>query len=182
MENTRRLEIADALLRLVTRGGFEVVSMRSVAEEAGLSLGMVQRHFASKEEMLNHAIGHSVALFEQRVRAKLETSTTAREALFLLLSELLLVTPETRPEVQVWLSFLHQAVIQNAYLPHLSGYYNSLFEVLMQLLPKPHKTKANAAMLLALADGLTIQRLLGSISHQEALGVLQRQMTLLLKT
>jgi TetR/AcrR family transcriptional regulator, transcriptional repressor of bet genes len=179
MEN-RRAEIINAVLHLVIQGGFEAVSMRSVAQEAGLSLGMVQRHFTNKEEMLHQAMQHSVRQFQQRFSAKLALDSTPRETLFLLLGELFSVTPETRAEVQVWLSSLHQAIGQNTYLPYLVGYYSSLLEVIVQLLPKPHNTKTNAHALLALADGLTIQRLLGTISHEDALNVLTNQMTLLL--
>jgi TetR/AcrR family transcriptional regulator, transcriptional repressor of bet genes len=176
--DNRRLEIANALLRLVTKGGFEAVSMRSVAEEAGLSLGMVQRHFASKEAMLHHALDYSVTRFEQRVRAKLETTTTPREVLFSLLVELFLVTPETRGEVQIWLSLLHQAVIHHDYQPYLQAHYRALLEFIQGLLPTSDNATVQA--LLALADGLTIQRLLGTISHEDALTVLTKQMTLLL--
>jgi TetR/AcrR family transcriptional regulator, transcriptional repressor of bet genes len=171
---TRREQIAQALLRLVTKGGIEAVSMRSVAEEAKVSLGMVQRHFSNKEAMLHFAMQYSVSQLEQRFSNKIQTDTSPKEALFLLLSELCLVSPQTRGELQIWLSFLHQAVSQSAFAPHLVGYYKSLLEVLVYL--EPNKNKTNAYALLALADGLTIQRLLGIISHEEAVVVLQNHL------
>jgi hypothetical protein len=48
------------------------------------------------------------------------------------------------------------------------------------LLPEPRNTASHAHALLALADGLTIQRLLGSLSHKAASAALEGQLALLL--
>ena len=52
----RRRAIADALWRVVAREGFEAVSLRHVAAEAGVSMGMVQHYFHTKEQMLLFAL------------------------------------------------------------------------------------------------------------------------------
>lgn len=52
----RRRAIADALWRVVAREGFEGVSLRHVAAEAGVSMGMVQHYFHTKEQMLLFAL------------------------------------------------------------------------------------------------------------------------------
>ncbi len=51
----RRRTIAEALLRVVARDGIEQVSVRTVAAEAGISAGAVQKYFATKEDMLRVA-------------------------------------------------------------------------------------------------------------------------------
>lgn len=48
----RQMEFADAALRLVARDGLSSVTFRSVAAEAGMSLGAVQKAFPSKEDLL----------------------------------------------------------------------------------------------------------------------------------
>lgn len=49
-ERTR--ELADAALRVVSREGLSALSFRTLAAEAGCSLGAVQKAFASKDEIL----------------------------------------------------------------------------------------------------------------------------------
>ena len=48
----RQTEFADAGLRLLARDGMASVSFRTVAAEAGMSLGAVQKAFPSKDVML----------------------------------------------------------------------------------------------------------------------------------
>ena len=50
--STRQAEFADAALRLLAREGMAAVSFRTVAAEAGMSLGAVQKAFPSKDHML----------------------------------------------------------------------------------------------------------------------------------
>lgn len=48
----RQAEFADAALRVLARAGMAAVSFRTVAAEAGMSLGAVQKAFPSKDVML----------------------------------------------------------------------------------------------------------------------------------
>jgi TetR/AcrR family transcriptional regulator, transcriptional repressor of bet genes len=52
----QRRSIAEAVFRLAVARGADAVSMRDVAAEAGVSLGMVQHYFRSKDEMLLFAL------------------------------------------------------------------------------------------------------------------------------
>lgn len=53
----RQAEFADAALRLVARDGLQSVTFRSVAAEAGMSLGAVQKALPSKEQLLRAMFG-----------------------------------------------------------------------------------------------------------------------------
>ena len=53
----RQAEFADAALRLVARDGLSAVTFRSLAAEAGMSLGAVQKAFPSKEQLLRAMFG-----------------------------------------------------------------------------------------------------------------------------
>jgi AcrR family transcriptional regulator len=53
---TRRTELVDALWRVVQREGVDKATMRSIASEAGVSIGMVQHYFADKDEILAAAV------------------------------------------------------------------------------------------------------------------------------
>lgn len=48
----RRREIADALWRVVADEGVDAVSLRKVAGAAGVSMGLVQHYFHTRDEML----------------------------------------------------------------------------------------------------------------------------------
>jgi TetR/AcrR family transcriptional regulator, regulator of biofilm formation and stress response len=54
-----------ALARVVARDGFDGVTFRSVAEEAGVTHGLASYHFGTREAMIHEAlswaVGHSIA-------------------------------------------------------------------------------------------------------------------------
>jgi AcrR family transcriptional regulator len=61
--DARRQSFVEAVWRIAERDGAERVSMRAIAAEAGTSLGMLQHHFADKDEIL-------VAAIRSRLEAK----------------------------------------------------------------------------------------------------------------
>jgi TetR/AcrR family transcriptional regulator, cholesterol catabolism regulator len=58
----RRRRILDATIALATRGGFDAVQMRTVAEQADVALGTLYRYFPSKIHLLVSALARE---FEQ---------------------------------------------------------------------------------------------------------------------
>jgi TetR/AcrR family transcriptional regulator, cholesterol catabolism regulator len=52
----RQERILDAVLRLLAQGGISAVSMRAVAREAGVSLGLVNYHYADKVSLIRAAL------------------------------------------------------------------------------------------------------------------------------
>ncbi len=54
--SARTEEFADAALQIVAREGLQGLSFRTVAHEAGWSLGAVQKAFATKDELLHAAL------------------------------------------------------------------------------------------------------------------------------
>ncbi|WP_394553649.1 TetR/AcrR family transcriptional regulator [Agromyces sp. MMS24-JH15] len=59
MAGRRAPELADAALRLVSRDGLGALTFRALAAEAGISLGAVQKAFASKEELLDAVVARA---------------------------------------------------------------------------------------------------------------------------
>ena len=51
-QRERRQRILDATLALASRGGYEAVQMRTVADRAGVALGTLYRYFPSKIHLL----------------------------------------------------------------------------------------------------------------------------------
>ncbi|MBD5786675.1 TetR family transcriptional regulator [Cellulosimicrobium terreum] len=68
----RRVQLVDAAMTIAVREGVEAVTIRGVAAEAGVSLGVVHYCFEDKDELLQ-AMGNSLALVaSEPVRASLE--------------------------------------------------------------------------------------------------------------
>lgn len=58
-----RDRILDAVIECVERGGFASATTHSIAHQAGLSVGALQHHFASKEAVLDAVLEQSAARF-----------------------------------------------------------------------------------------------------------------------
>jgi len=67
-EKVRQERILDAVVRLLAQGGISAVSMRAVAREAGVSLGLVNYHYDDKTSLIRAALrrieAQDVALVE----------------------------------------------------------------------------------------------------------------------
>lgn len=109
----RRRSIAEALLRLAGTGGLEGVSLRSVAAEAGISMGAVQHYFGTKDEMLHFALEYSGVAREKRIVDKLSeagTQPTPRQILRAIAVEVLPASDRSRSEWLVGIAFFARAV------------------------------------------------------------------------
>lgn len=78
----RRARILDAALDLVARAGAGELSMRAVADAAGVPLGSLTYYFASKEDLIEHALERAGAADAEWVEAVLAASPprTVRQA------------------------------------------------------------------------------------------------------
>jgi AcrR family transcriptional regulator len=84
-QRDRRKRILDATLALASKGGFEAVQMRAVAERADVALGTLYRYFPSKIHLLVTALirefGRSLERFE---RTPIPGETPAEGVLYVL--------------------------------------------------------------------------------------------------
>src|SRR5207344_457638 len=67
-QRERRKRILDATLALASKGGYDAVQMRTVAERADVALGTLYRYFPSKIHLLVSAL----ALELEKIQEKLE--------------------------------------------------------------------------------------------------------------
>lgn len=67
----RRRQLADALWRLTRREGWEAISIRKVAAEAGVSVGMVQHAFTTSDQMLAFAVQLIIDEVRSRIQARI---------------------------------------------------------------------------------------------------------------
>ena len=73
-QRERRTRILDAAIALASRGGFEAVQMRAVAEDADVALGTLYRYFPSKIHLLVSALAREL----ERAGAALRRRAPAR--------------------------------------------------------------------------------------------------------
>lgn len=105
--------MAAALHRIAAREGLESVSIRTVAAEAGLSVGAVQRDFGTKDALLHFALREvldAVSARISRVRIGPDRLTFAEGLRQVLLD--VLPTDEVRlAEARVWSAFYARAAV-----------------------------------------------------------------------
>lgn len=65
----RRRQILDSATELMAHNGFHAVSMQSVAESAGISVGLIYQYFASKDELLLAVITDILEDFRDQIPA-----------------------------------------------------------------------------------------------------------------
>lgn len=171
----RRRQIAEALWRVLATKGMEAVSLRHVAAEAGVSMGMVQHYFADKDAMVLFALRSMTEQYTRRL-AELPDEPMARVRTVLVNG--LPLDDERRLEVQVSLAFLAHAPV-NAHINEFlrTGYAEGHAYLAAQLREAGVPNgELEASTLFALADGLTAHTLAGHHRPEEALAILDAQL------
>ncbi|MET8094281.1 TetR family transcriptional regulator C-terminal domain-containing protein [Micromonospora sp. NPDC005220] len=177
----RRTLIADALMRVAADQGLEAVSLRHVAAAAGVSAGMVQHYFRTKDEMMAFAL--SVVRERSQIRvteavARLGEKPPPRLLLRTMLAALLPLDEGTRDDGRVALAFLAYTAVRPAAATGLREGTRQLTEFIAGVLPDG-RGDAAAAGLLALMEGLGVYLLGGQYTAEQALGALDAHLDLL---
>ncbi|MBP1994910.1 TetR/AcrR family transcriptional regulator [Paenibacillus eucommiae] len=162
--NQRREQIAEAVWRIIRRDGLEAVSVRSVANEAGISLGSLRHYFDTQSELL----AFSMRLMSERVNYRIKNlpfSGDPRHDIGLVISELLPLNGETLAESEVWLAFMGKTITDETLRTLGREVHDELyagFRSVIDLLIQKKMTKEGidaeyeAKRLHALVDGLVV--------------------------
>src|SRR5450432_1420473 len=180
----RRQELIDATIECLKRYGHEGLSMRAIAAEAGVSLGLINHHFPNKDELIAAAYRHfNIELVDGLKAAvlKAEASPRARMRAFLRAS---FSRPNLDPEtlavwVVFWGMYRHSPLIQGVHRESYQGYVQLLRDMLAELVsaagPRapPVDLRLAAIGLTALLDGLWLEWCLEPASFRpaEAIGL-----------
>ena len=176
----RREQIARALWRVTATHGLDAVSLRHVAAEAGVSMGMVQHWFRTKDQMLRFAL----QTVSEQVEARLGQRITEiehgspREAVRALLVELLPLDEQRRMEAHVAVAFGARAAVSPVIADSLREGMDQMRAFLADKIRAangPHRPDAEhaAVALSALVDGLTAHTLAEQCTPQAALAALE---------
>lgn len=172
----RRQKIAEAVFRVIATMGSEAVSLRDVAAAAGVSMGMVQHYFRSKDEMLLFALSHMGERVSRRIQTRLAAlaQPTPQQVVRAMLAELLPSTEESRQEAAVSIAFFNRAVATPAYAAALRQGYERILGILAAQLPPDRESEA--ATLFWLSQGLLGPVLIGQYMPDQALELLDAQL------
>lgn len=161
-------------MRVAADRGLEEVSLRHVAAEAGVSTGMVQHYFRTKDEMMLFAMAVVRERGEERVSAAvaaLGADPAPRDLLRTIITTVLPLTDQTRADGKVALAFLAYSTVRPDAAAALHLDTAGMLSYVASLLPTS-RPDADAAGLLALMEGLGLYLLGGHYTSERALSAL----------
>lgn len=173
----RRREIVYALWAVIYQQGIAAASLRTVAAEAGVSIGRIQHYFPNKEELVREGCREMVALAEA---AHGFTDADPYEALMALACHSIPTSENGRIAVSVWHAYLGHAgadpVIAQTVREATVGEQGALASLLARVRghgePSPVDV-TDAVELASLSTGLTAGVLVDAVSGEKAVKLLQ---------
>ena len=189
--HARRLELLDALMRIASRDGWDAISLRHVAAEAGVSMGMVQHYFTTKDQMLRFAVEMMALDTRERIRARvaaLPPPLTPRVLVGTVLTEMI-PDAERRPAeadaAGIWVRrFLLTPDSRAALRQGFEDVRGMLIEQIRLARPgrSPAAAERDALGLIAMVDGLIYNLVTGYLTTPDATAVLDAQLDRVLGT
>jgi AcrR family transcriptional regulator len=192
--DTRRRLIAEALWRVASRYGLDAVSLRHVAAEAGVSMGMVQHYFTTKDDMLRFALETIGERAAQRIGQRVAALPHGSDPHALLRTVLVEMLPLDEPrhlEAHVGFAFLARAAVQQGIAERLREQHSQLRDFVAGQIRAAQQAGQAAAeldpdyeavVLLSLMEGLTAHTLAGHHSPHTALATFDRHLGQLFDT
>jgi AcrR family transcriptional regulator len=169
-EAERTAQVLRAARACIVALGYERVTMRDIAETAGVSTGTVVFYFRDKESVLEAALLGKIQDTGIAFRAALAGAQTAWERLERLVEASLPASDEVRDEWRLWLTFWGEAT-RNARLRAVSERQHQRWTRFLARIVRegmaagefaPVDPDATAAQVAALIDGMAVQATLGN--------------------
>lgn len=185
----RRRQIAHAVWTVMATRGLDAVSLREVAAEAGVSMGRVQHYFPSKDAMILHACeAMAEAAYERAVGTAapdgdgrdVQVASAGATPRQMIRTVLLTGIPHDdahRAGASVWFAFLTKAAVWPELADVVRRQLDDGQAFLTSILRAEHAAgslrrdvdpASEAVALLALADGLVLRVMVGSLTPQAA--------------
>ncbi len=169
-ESKRRSQIISAARQVFSRKGYDAATVEEIAETAGVSKGLIYNYFRSKEDILLATAEALMDRFQEHMERMSTTTATA--------SDKILAAQHMHTEamikewdfVQIMLEFWSESVRR----PEIARPYAQMFRQARAYLEaiiengiasgefRPVPPKEVASLIIAMADGLTVQRMVDS--------------------
>lgn len=109
----RREELAKAVCHIILEGGIDDVSVRSVAQQSGWSVGAVRYYFPKQEDLLEHALRRTVESWLARIReVEANGPEDPSERGIEMILAIAPVNEVNRNELRIWLAFVDRGLSQ----------------------------------------------------------------------
>ena len=160
MMSPQEKAISDAAIKVIVNQGFDVVSVRKVAQQAGVAPGTVQYFMGTKDELLSRALLRSAARQHERVSSlRFQSNTSPLEQLHRSLLELLPIGPRQREDAALWVILGAAAstrkVLAQEYQNELSRFQHHLISALSAA-DVPGDIAQTARLITAIVNGLAL--------------------------
>ncbi|MCP3165129.1 TetR/AcrR family transcriptional regulator [Myxococcus qinghaiensis] len=171
--------ILDAAMDVLVEDGYAGLSLRGVAQRAGLSLGNLQYYFPTKQDVVRALLARYLETAIRRVRERMdgggqEPAKRLRHALDALLED------QESPRhfqlfAELWALAARDAMVAEALGVFYAGYREGVVELLRELSPDltPARRERRAALLVAFFEGLSLFRGGGSLRASSVPGLEQ---------
>lgn len=161
----RKAQLAQAVWQVIRERGISAVSVRSVAEQAGVAVGSLRHLFPTRAELLEF----SAELMVQRVRERIRTMPPMEDAqqyALEVVKHLLPLEPDSRAELEVNLALIAESPALPELMAIRDRAYQELAEGCTQLVetlagrPRDPRIVEQGRRLHAIVDGLAIHLLM----------------------
>lgn len=175
----RRRTLIEATIASLKKEGHEGLSVRRIAAEAGVSLGLINHHFPSIDELIAEAYRHFHNGLVASLRSAVDKAPAAPRARFTAFLKAAFSPPTLEPEaltiwVVFWGLYRHSKEIQHVHRETYQEYVALVRSLLSELTTGGEKPRLNLRLtaigLTAMIDGLWLEWCLdpGSFSPRDA--------------
>lgn len=154
--STSREALTEALFEVAAESGLETATVRVIAARAGVSIGALQHHFATKDELYAAAFATLVARVRSRIEA-VDLSAPLPDRLRAALGELLPLDDVRTREARVMAAFAARAATSAPLAEIQAKLLAEIRAELVQALGEIDPSGLRAVILLAAVDGLALQ-------------------------
>jgi TetR/AcrR family transcriptional regulator, transcriptional repressor of bet genes len=136
----RREQICRAAATVISREGFAATTLRKVAEEAGVSTGMLNHYFSNRQDLLTQTLLFVSHRTQDRLRAAVDGVPSGEKRLLALLDSALADDAPMNESWRVWINAygeaVHLASLRHTMEERLHTWYDLIDHVLEDLVPE----------------------------------------------
>lgn len=176
----RKAQLAEAVWQVILDRGISAVSVRTVAEQAGLVVGSLRHVFPTRAELLSFSAELMVQRATERVLATPRSDDPQRYARDVI-ARLLPLDPDSRAELEVNLALVAECPAQPSLRDIRDHAHAQLLEVCVRLVElltgrqRGRELEITARRLHAIVDGLALHLLHGDGDEEGALAIVSEE-------
>ncbi|NNC18188.1 TetR/AcrR family transcriptional regulator [Corallococcus exiguus] len=185
-KGTERVErILDATMEVLAGDGYAGLSLRVVAQRAGVSLGNLQYYFPTKQDVVRALLARYLEQALQRVRERMAGGGSEPVQRLRLAVDAILEDQDSPHACQffaeLWAMAARDTMVADTLTVFYAGYRAGVVELLRELSPDltPARRDRRAALLVALFEGLSLFRGGGNLRGASVPGLEQELRVLL---